>query len=175
MIESVYWKEELSRIARTLRPVKRPPRWSERLVCTTERDIMIGFFIIRRMIELHKVSRQTSDLRVQVFSIRALKKINKLSQISSDNYEWPEETNAEEPLGYIANQFIHAYLSRVERNSQRNWSDIMVVSDFDRNDRIWRVPISEVIRIFEIASSDYPASLAYEWNEVKYDYSVVTE
>ena len=55
MIESCYWKEELQRIATLIRPVANPKRWSERHHCTVERDIIIGFFIVRRLIELHKV------------------------------------------------------------------------------------------------------------------------
>ena len=68
MIESRYWKEELARIAKTLKPFRKPLRWSERACCIVERDIMIGFFIIRRLIELHKKSSRTRDFNMKVCS-----------------------------------------------------------------------------------------------------------
>ncbi len=67
MIESRYWKEELKRIAKTIATVKRPQRWSERAHCIVERDVMIGFFIVRRLIELHKVSSATRNFTMRVF------------------------------------------------------------------------------------------------------------
>ena len=38
-------------------------------------------------------------------------------------------------------------------------SDVYVISDFDRNDCIWRVPISVIRELFELASDDYPSRL----------------
>ena len=42
MIESCYWKEELQRIAQNLRPVLKPPRWSEKRYCILQRDLAVG-------------------------------------------------------------------------------------------------------------------------------------
>lgn len=63
-----YWKDELKRIANTIRPLKNPVRWSERAHCVIERDLMLGLFIVRRLIELHKVSSATRDCTLSVFS-----------------------------------------------------------------------------------------------------------
>lgn len=67
MVESQYWKEELARIAKTLEPVESPPEWTERAHCTVERDLCVGFFIVRRMIELYKVSSITRTLQMKVY------------------------------------------------------------------------------------------------------------
>jgi len=50
MIESVYWKENLLEHARRLKPVEKPPRWSERLVMNFEKELIISFFCIRKLI-----------------------------------------------------------------------------------------------------------------------------
>ena len=91
-IESQYWKEELARIAKSIRPVSKPKRWSERAVCTVERDVMIGFFITRRMIELHKVSSKISQRKFEVFSAPVTKNITKMNRYCLDeNYDWNAE------------------------------------------------------------------------------------
>ena len=81
-IESLYWKEELARIAKTIRPVPKPKRWSERAVCTVERDVMIGFFIVRRMIELYKVSARIAKMKIDVFGTPTVKNIMLLNRFS---------------------------------------------------------------------------------------------
>ncbi|WP_022948164.1 hypothetical protein [Methylohalobius crimeensis] len=176
MIESQYWKEELQRIAQGLKKVGRPRRWGERAHCVLERDIMVGFFMLRRLIELHKVSRRTSDQILRVFSYKAVgKKVHRLNgheiwELYDMERERPEQKR---PL-YVANQFIHAYTSFVARDESRNWSDVFVVSDFDKNDCIWRVPVDEIRRLFLNAASDYPHIARMVFNEKKGDYDIET-
>lgn len=71
-----------------------------------------------------------------------------------------------------SNQFIHAYTSFVARDESRNWSDVYVVSDYDRNDCIWRVPVSEIRRLFNVTAQDYPHSVHLVYNHEKGDYDV---
>ena len=176
MIESCYWKEELHRIARSIRRVSKPPRWSDRAHCIVERDLMIGFFILRRLIELYKVSTITRDQMLNVFSYRARGKnvTHRNGWDVGELYDLDGEVPATKNPGYIANQFIHAYTSFVARDKTRNWSDVFVVSDYDRNDCIWRVPIPEIRRIFLTAAEDYPNSVHMVFNYRKGDYDIQT-
>lgn len=49
-----------------------------------------------------------------------------------------------------------------------------VVSDYDRNDCIWRVPVSEIRRLFNVTAQDYPHSVHLVYNHEKGDYDVST-
>jgi hypothetical protein len=177
VIESRYWKEELARIARMLRPRKNPVRWSERAVNTVERDVMIGFFIVRRMIELKKVSSATRDFLMKVFSCRATGERVTLSNNTDidELYDIENERRESKKPLYLSNQFIHAYTSFIARDETRNWSDVLIVSDYDRNDCIWRIPIAEIRRLFAIAANDYPRKIHRVWCEAKGDYQVSTD
>ena len=64
--------------------------------------------------------------------------------------------------------------SFVARDESRNWSDVYVVSDYDRNDCIWRVPVSEIRRLFNVTAQDYPHSVHLVYNHEKGDYDVST-
>jgi len=176
MIESCYWKEELTRIAQTIRPSKKPARWSERAHCIVERDLMLGFFILRRLIELHKVSSTTRDCTMTVFScpVRG-KRVTRINNHRLDElYVLAHERRETKKPLYVSNQFIHAYTSFVVRDDARNWTDVYIVSDFDRNDCIWRIPVSEVYRLFTIAAKDYPHSIQMVYSQEKGDYEVST-
>jgi hypothetical protein len=176
MIESYYWKEELKKILKTLRHMKKPVRWSERAHCVVERDLMLGFFMVRRLIELHRVSSATRDCTLTIFACPARgKRVHQFNSHRLDElYDLEKEKcETKKPL-YLSNQFIHASVSFVARDEGRNWSDVFVVSDFDRNDCIWRVPISEIRRLFVVASEDYPHSMRAAFNPTKGEYDVST-
>jgi len=176
MIESCYWKEELKRIAQTISPSKKPARWSERAHCVVERDLMLDFFMVRRLIELHKVSSATRDCTMRVFSCPARGKlVHRMNHHCLDEvYNLEKERRETKKPFYLSNQFVHAYTSFVARDETRNWSDVYVVSDFDRNACIWRIPVSEVLRLFAVASEDYPHSVEMKFDPKKRDYDVST-
>ncbi len=137
---------------------------------------MLGFFIVRRLIELYKVSSASRDFPMKVFSCPSRGKHVHRSN-GHDIYELydleNERRETKKPF-YISNQFIHAYTSFVARDESRNWSDVYVVSDYDRNDCIWRVPVSEICRLFKAVARDYPHSVRMVYNQKKADYDVST-
>lgn len=174
-IESLYWKEELARIAKSIRPVSKPKRWSERAVCVVERDVMIGFFILRRMVELHKVSSKISKTQLDVFSAPVAKNVTKMNRFALDeNYSWHAEKAEQKSVAYICNQCIHAYISFVDRGPDRNWSNLLVVSDYDRNNVIWRIPFKTISTLFEATSNDWPVSMEMIYDAKLADYKVTT-
>ena len=92
-----------------------------------------------------------------------------------DHYDIENEKSETKKLFDMSNQFIHAYTSFVFRDEARNWSDIYVVSDFDRNDYIWHVPIQVIRKLFKLASDDYPSRLMCEFDEKTRDYEIATD
>jgi len=85
MIESYYWKEDLLNHAKRLKPVKKPSRWSERLVVNFEKEIIISFFCIRKLFEAHKVSSKSREHKARVYTYAPSgKRITKLNQHSID-------------------------------------------------------------------------------------------
>jgi hypothetical protein len=84
-----------------------------------------------------------------------------------------EKAETKTPL-YISNQFIHAYISYVARDVSGNWSDVFIVSDYDRHNCIWRVPLASIRDLFFVVSGDYPHLLTMHYNERKRDYDVST-
>ncbi len=137
---------------------------------------MVGFFLLRRLIELKRVSTFTRNNGLKVFCCRSVGK--PVTQINchriDELYALDREIAVNKKPAYIANQFIHAYISLVARDETRNWCDVFVVSDYERNDCIWRIPVSEIRRIFLIASNDYPHTVRMRLDPNKGDYVVET-
>lgn len=177
MIESRYWKEELHRIAAQLHPRPRPKRWSERQHCIIERDLVIGFFIVRRLIELHKVSPAIRNFRMDTYF--APTRGTLVTRLNSGNvfalYDVGRERKTTTTPLSLSNQFVHAIASFVTRDERRNWDSVFVVSDFDRNNGIWRVPVAGIRSLFEMASRDYPRAVSFKWNQRTNDYDMSSE
>ena len=137
---------------------------------------MIGFFLLRRLIELNLVSSATKNKHLHIFSYKARgKPVTKMNGHRLwELYDLENEVaETKKPL-YVSNQFVHAYTSFVARDESRNWSDVILVSDFDRNDCIWRVPVFLIETLFREASEDYPHSLEMKFNPKTGDYDVKT-
>ena len=130
-----------------------------------------------RVLLLHKVSSKTRNYSMTVFSYPVRGK--QVHRMNVDNY-WKnyhlenERRELKKPL-YLSNQFIHAYTSVVARDQTRNWSDILIVSDYDRNDCIWRIPLAEIRGLFSVAAHDYPHSVRMLYSKEKGEYEVSTD
>lgn len=59
MIESYYWKQDILKYAKSFKPIKKPPRWSERRQVIFEKEVIIAFFMIRKLSECFKLSSKT--------------------------------------------------------------------------------------------------------------------
>ncbi len=50
------WKEELLRIATRLEKKQKQRRWTERTEANLEKDVFIGCYALRKLMEAHKLS-----------------------------------------------------------------------------------------------------------------------
>ena len=74
---------------------------------------MVGFFMLRRMIELSKVSASISERNLTVDSCQSLGvNVPKMNCCALDElYDMENEVRESKRPLYITNQFIHAYMS----------------------------------------------------------------
>ena len=177
MIESVYWKEDLLEHARRLKPVAKPPRWSERRVVNFEKELIISFFCIRKLIEADKVSSKSKQYRAKVFCYAPKgKKITMMNQWDIDDiYDLQNEKPVRRSIAFLANQLIHSCTLYAYRESDRNWGGVYVCSDFERDKTIYRIPVQEIVKILKLVGSDYPSSVAMTWADESRDYVVKTD
>jgi len=127
------------------------------------------------MLELHKFSPKITEMSLNVFSAQTTQNVNRRNYFCiEDSYDWTLEKKESKNVRYICNQFIHAYLSFLERDSNRYWSNSFIVSDFDKKEVIWRIPFSTITNLFKCASDDWPKSFLMAYDEKAGDYKVET-
>ena len=173
-IVSRYWREELFRIRKSLIPKKRPPRFTERRICLVERDTMVGFFIVRRLIELSKVGSKSINHLVPTFRNRPIKSINWSNKHCVwENYDWGKEVKENIPICKVANQFIHSVHSDIQRDKARNWCDFYIYSDYEQKKSILRVPVKSICDAFDTIANDWTLRrLTTRYNSQKKDHDL---
>lgn len=175
MIESRYWKEDLIGIYRRIKPKENPSRWSEKQMVIFEKDIILGFFIIRKLMETHKVSSKTKNYNIKVFRAKSLKKIDDKNFWDIEEiYDLKNETIVTKDIHFVCNQFIHCNAIYAYRDKNRNWSGLYICSDFERNNYIYRISVEEILNVFDRASKDYPCSVSLIYSSKNDSYFMET-
>ena len=156
MIESRYWKEDLLAHAKRLRPAKNPKRWSERGVVNFEKELMISFFMVRALLERGKLSTKVQSHKVQVTKYPWNgKQITILNFADVDElYDFGKSAESSVSISFISNQFVHARAIYASRDETKNWSHVLLCSDFERKKAIYMVSVTEIQRIFHLVAED---------------------
>ena len=175
-MESSYWKEFLAETASDLQHIARPKRLTQRRYEIVERNIVISFFLLRRLIELHTVSGKVRDFRLKVFAWPSTGKLPTLlnNHRIEDLYDFSKEHAQTKKPMYICNQVIHSYSAVMVVDETRNWDSKLTVSDYDRKNCIWRIPVVAMVDLLRTASTDYPYQVKLTRNEKTGDYDVET-
>ena len=158
MIESCYWKDDLLLYAKRLRKNDKPKRWSEKQAVLFEKELMISFFCVRKLFEAHKVSSQSRQYKAEIYATpRTKKKINLVNIHDIDElYDFEREKETKKNIIFIANQFIHSLTMFPYRTPPNPWEGVIVCSDYERDNAIYRIPIEAIIKILEVVGNDYP-------------------
>lgn len=173
MIESRFWKEEISRIERSIRPVSKPARFSVRRLCVVERDLHLAFFMVRKMLEMEKLSSSVAQTLVSVG--KALCRGGRVHRLNNgwieDLYDIENGVSDQVPLFVMCNHFVHSRMSRLFRGEDRNWSDVWLVSDWKRNEFIFQVEFSEISRVLQLVAEDGGGdAVCIRWSKGDQDY-----
>jgi hypothetical protein len=174
--ESHYWKDELQAIAKKLRRRRAQRRWSESSFANLEKEVMVGFYSVRKLYEASKLSEATVNrqIPVSVFPSNG-KTVHKLNW----TYFW-EHYDLESPISEsrdtltLCNQFVHSYIFCPEFSEHKNLLDgIFFASDRQRHKSLSRISIEEIARLFDNVGSDYPSSSIVRFNPTKIDYEFI--
>lgn len=170
---SVYWKEELFRHGRKLRRRQNQKSWVERSTAGLEKEVMIGFYAIRKLIEAHAISDELRDrpLRLQAYpwtgSRVTFMNWDKIDQ----KYDLDKPVWVSKSVMWIANQFIHSFAFMAGLNPEGGL-DILFNSDRTRRDYLYSIPVDSVITLFEEVGDNDPASMELWYNEERGDFDV---
>lgn len=173
--ESAFWKEELFRHARRVQRRQTLRRWGERSTAGLEKDLMIGFYSIRKLVEAHKVSDEIRDrgvcLQGYPWTGSPVNFMNwdKIGQ----KYDLEHPVEVKRTVIWLASQIIHSFAFMPCFDTETRLDSILFNSDRTRRQHLYRMRVDEIIALFEEVGANHPASVRCHFNEGTGDYDVV--
>ncbi len=180
--ESYYWKKELLKLAVRLEKRKKNQRWwTESQYGTFEKEIMIGFYIIRKLLEAKKLTNAIVSKKI----IGTKFPNNGTNVTLGNNHRFFELYDFEKPkqdkfdLIFLCNQLVHSYIfsPNFECDSEtgkgeKTLSSILFCSDENRNKWLFEIHIDSVTNLFKELGNDYPNSYKRIYDKKRNDYIV---
>lgn len=176
VIESRYWCADLAAYSKAFKPVKKPPRWSERLVVNFEKDVTLALLMVRRLAEAGRFSSKMKKHKVRICRCAFHGRPHRLIFKDIDElYNLAVKENVSRDVIFICNQFIHADFTFAYRREDRNWDGLYTSSDFERRRWVYKVPIAEIRSILELAVLDAPSRVSWRCDPEQEDWVVETD
>ncbi|WP_146174637.1 hypothetical protein [Umezawaea tangerina] len=149
--DSVPWKEELLNISNRLEKKKVQKRWTERSSFIVERDVMVGAYAVRKLLEAKKVSDRLAG---QVFSVRSHALVGEVPDMRSrfefwEIYDIDNFKSIDLPIWKICNQVIHSWNWVISVSEDAELFDgVFISSDHQRRTCIYFIDVDTFIRMF---------------------------
>lgn len=153
---SVPWREDLARSAARLRARLNQQRWQQRTFYLVEKDLMNGFFAIRRLIDSRKTS---SRLRSKHVPVRVCPLTGKEPSVLDrwspwDNFDLLSKQRSELDVGSLLNEFIDSFILMLSFSDGGNFLGVFVGSDRTKSRRLYEVSIGDIIDLFEYVAHE---------------------
>lgn len=174
--ESQFWKEDLNRLARQLMKRINQRRWSERSLAKLEKEVFIGFYEIRKLLEAKKLSERLakSHVTVQEFRFTGSRKVTLLNWNRKvfDAYDFEKPLTKRVSVSFICNQFIHSYIYKEVFDNNGGLNGFFICSDWLRSKNLYHVSVAETIKLFSRVGMDHPKNLSAAFDAETGDYII---
>jgi hypothetical protein len=174
--ESHYWKKDLARLADCLRKRARQRQWSERSLAKMEKEVFIGFYSLRKLLEGKKLSGKVVNrvIPADSFSYTGSQRITLLNWNTrvADAFAFDKPKKINLPIMFLCNQVIHSYVYKEVFDEEGLLTGIFISSDREKTRKLYFVAVTELIGLFTRIGKDYPSSREYQFDPNTDDYIV---
>jgi len=150
IIESELWKEDLVKIANKLLKRLVQKKWSKRSWFCLEKEIFIGFFAVRKLIEANSIPRDLINRNFKLLMLPRKKIIvDEFDRLVPYDHVGCEETNIN--IRDICNQFIHSYHISPS-GSNGTLIGFFINSEYQSKKGIYLITIFDIVEIFRLCA-----------------------
>jgi hypothetical protein len=107
---SSYWKDDLLKIAGRLERRLIQCRWGEKNIYTLEKEIFLGFYAIRKLVESNKISDslKTKSIDIKEFPYQGHPE-SIITHFKESDYDFSRAKASRITVTQLCNQFIHSH------------------------------------------------------------------
>lgn len=175
--ESSYWKEPLLVMARRIDAAKRAKRLSGRQMTQAEKDVFLGCFSVRKLMHsAQKLTDACRDMRVPLTWSPNVRRVDALNWHKIDElYDLTVRQAEARDLEFFCGRIIHSFVFVPEQGEHGGLTGFYFGSDRDRNARLYRVTVEEIIRVFEAVGNDNPVNISGKRDPASGDWTFKVE
>lgn len=159
--ESENWKSPLLKLAKRLKTLKTSKGLADDQVAQLERDIFIGFYSVRRLIESPtKVTDKTRTISLSLRKYANVKPVtwrnnHKLEEI----YDLSRSNGESRDVMFVCGRIIHSFVFAPCLSDDGSVNGVFFTSDLDRDKFLFFISIDQVISLFSDVGNDNPCHI----------------
>lgn len=167
IIESYPWKQPLLAGAKVIRENMDAQDISEAQFAMIEREIFIGFYAIRKLLEATgKVSSETRAMQVALTRYKKREDQPIVDWYNRSNFWELYDLDSAAPelrdLLYVAHRMVHSFIFILSDGDEGHGA--FFTSDRDKDQRLNFIGTDEIVRVFQVVGLDYPSSF-HSWRD----------
>jgi len=197
--ESYYWREELLKIANNIKGNNQIIDWTDSDNAEFEKEIMIGFYIIRKLIEANKLTNRIISTNIKGYKFQ---KVGEQITFMNNHrfhefYDLQKQLKNKFDLRFLINQFVHSYIfypiidfvnPEIRKNISDNVSDeeyeqlyqneekqivgIWFNSDDNKDKFLYKIDLIKIINLFEVVGKCDITSMSLVYSPQTKDYDI---
>jgi hypothetical protein len=155
--ESSYWKKPLLESSEKFKAFKELSDIDEETYVEIEKDIFVGFYSIRKLIETE--TKVTDDLKSGKHNISwfehngdevTWRNNHKIDQL----YNLEKSHSEKRDLWFIASRITHSFIFNLCVNETGGFDGVLFTSDSDKNKKLYTLSLNEIINLFELVGNN---------------------
>jgi hypothetical protein len=164
--ESFYWKRELFKIAVDLRGRRKQRRWPQASLARIELNVMLGFYMIRKLLEARKVSDSIGKRRLLLPLYRATgRRVTYLNvHRIEDLYDFSRGYTETRTVAFICDQIIHSYICVPCLADCAGWDGVIFASDRQKSRGAFYLRGRQIVSLFQSVARNDPAWTKWQLN-----------
>ena len=153
--DSKFWKDDLLKLAKKLELRLVQKRWSEKSYFAVEKEIFLGFYSIRKLIEAKKISESIANKIYKIYEFKKKSKdINLISEDFSGEFDFSKSKIVEVSVIKICNQFIHSFFFAPLIPEGNSLIGFFICSDNKRKTGIYLITIFDIVEIYRLVGNN---------------------
>ena len=162
--ESRFWKNDIEKSILRFKKYQLLVEITEEIFVQVEKDVFWGFYSIRKLIETK--TKITDALQKMSHHIAYYKHIGDPVTLLNNHkidhlYDMKTSGSETRNVEFIANLLIHSYIFEVYANDQGGFGGILFNSDKTKDNKIYSLSASQIIKLFTMVVEDDVTHIQY--------------
>jgi len=158
--DSRNWKEPLLKAAVWCEAVRLNDKNSDRVLVRVERELFVGFYAIRKLLDTFKVTDKT---RAKTFTLKwspPKRTVDYMNWHRIDkNFDLKVVRSETRNLRFMCDQFVHSYVFIPRLGRRGRLSGFYLSSDRMRHAKLYFIGIRQVLSAFRTVGRDNPTRM----------------